>query len=301
MVPFLYKMKKDWWIKYAKTFVTPFVFGLLWLPTLLVQLDAGRSLMNSLPAWRNIIGGSNVKQLVLVWNKFVFGRISLLNKTLYYLLVVLASIPSAGAILISFRNRNKKIDLIGLWLIIPLGLGFITSFLFPAFNYFRYVYVLPAFFLMVAWGAVSIKGVRIRNTIIGLLIAFNMLSIGIYAYDSNQHRETWRQATEFIEENSKELDVSVFAYPRPFTPFRWYSSGKTQAYGVTDAVASDEKLTKQKTIKAIRGKDGVYYFEYLSDLSDPGGVIRSTLEHEGYMVSEVFNFHGVGQVFYFTK
>jgi len=301
IAPLIYRKGWGWWIKYLSAFILPALLGLLWLPTLLIQTSSGKALMESLPAWKNIIGGSNIKQLILVWNKFVFGRISLLNKPLYYLLVFMSSLPVVGSLMNLVRKRNKEIDLIAIWLIIPLGLGFLVSFMFPAFNYFRYVYVLPAFYFLISWGVVNIKKKAIMNVVVGALIIFNFLSVLIYVFDAKQQRETWKEATRYVEDNAKDLDVVIFAYPRPFTPFRWYASGTIESYGVTDAVASDSKKTMQKTKKAILGKNGIYYFEYLADLSDPGGVIRSVFEEEGYSNTEIYNFQGVGQVYYFQK
>jgi hypothetical protein len=301
IAPIIFKKGRTWWVRYLLMFLTPVLLGVLWLPTLLIQTSSGKDLMESLPAWRNIIGGSNIKQLILVWNKFVFGRISFLNKPLYYLVVIVASIPVLGSLTTLVRKRTKEIDLIALWLIVPLGLGFLASFMFPAFNYFRYVYVLPAFYLLISWGVVNLKGKGIKNIILGVLLIFNIISFGIYAFDAKQHRETWRQATKFIESSAKDLDVVIFAYPRQFTPFRWYASGTTESYGVTDAVASDANKTKQKTQKAIMGKNGVYYFEYLADLSDPEDVIIDVLEKDGFSVKEIYNFQGVGQVYYYQK
>jgi hypothetical protein len=301
LVPMFYKKEKGWWIKYLSIFILPAVLGFLWLPTLFVQISSGKQLMESLPAWRNIIGGSNIKQLALVWMKFVFGRISLLNKPFYYLMVILASVPVLASFMAAVKNRKKEIDILIYWLIVPLGLGFLASFLFPAFNYFRYVYVIPAFYLLVSWGAINIKKSKIRILVISSLILFNILSWMIYVFNVRQHREQWKQVTNFIESNAKELDVTIFEYPRPFTPYRWYSKDFVESYGITDAVASDMSKTKQKTEKAISGKRGVYYFEYLADLSDPGRVAVEVLKDKGFQVRQVYNFEGVGQVFYWTK
>jgi len=301
LVPIYYKKGKGWWIRYLSTFILTLALGVLWLPTLFVQASSGKQLMESLPAWRNIIGGSNIKQLALVWMKFVFGRISLLNKPLYYLMVAFASIPVFTTLFAALRKRKREIDVIVLWLVIPLGLGFLASFLFPAFNYFRYVYVIPAFYLLVSWGAVNIKKSNIRTLIILSLIMFNILSWVIYVFNIRQHREQWRRATNFIESNAKELDVVIFEYPRPFTPYRWYRKGIVESYGITDAVASDASKIRQKTQKAVSGKKGVYYFEYLADLSDPGRVALEVLNNNGFQVNNVYNFEGVGQVFYWTK
>ena len=83
------------------------VFGLAWLPTLLVQAEGGNWLMSTLPAWKQV-GGTNFKQAALVWMKFVFGRISLTNKLVYYSLVGLSSLPFVY-LLTKASKKGKKI------------------------------------------------------------------------------------------------------------------------------------------------------------------------------------------------
>lgn len=298
---FLNKKDKGWWLKLLTTHIPLLTLGVIWLPTFLHQSQRGQWLLQTLPGWRAVAGGATFKQAALVWTKFVFGRISLINKSLYYSLVGIVSIPFVYSMYFAFKDRKEQTNIIRFWLIIPLATGFLASFWFPAFIYFRFLYVLPAFYILVVFGALKIKVKSIRNLVIFTILLANLVSWLIYITDERQQREKWRQATSFVEQKLGENEVVLFDYPEPITPYRWYSERPDVAYGATDSVSAAPDKTKDITKDLVEGKSGVYYFEYLRDLSDPGRVVEKTLQTKGYSVKEVYNFTGVGQVYYWAK
>jgi len=298
----LKKKKAKWWGKFVLYGIPLFILGTAWLPTMLVQVRNYVGLLSHLPAWKQVAGGATFKQAVLVWMKFVFGRISLVDKFLYYLLVCLASIPVVVSMINSLvKTSCKKINIVWLWLVLPLICGFLVSFVFPVFIYFRFMYVIPAFYMMIAWGIAQMRKKGLRYVVVVLLLISNFVSWIIYITDDHQQREQWRQATRFVEKSVVEGDVIIFEYPEPFAPYRWYSSREVEAYGVTDSVSADSAKTEQITRYRIAEKSGVYYFEYLRELSDPDRVVEKVLREEGFEVSEIYNFSGVGLVYYWTR
>jgi len=294
------RKSKVWWYKFLLLYIPLCIFGLIWFPTFMVQSEGGRWLLSILPAWKNIAGGATVKQALLVWIKFVLGRVSLANKIVYAIFIIAASIP----ILLTFVKAlvsRKKIGMIWLWFIVPLVLGYITSYFFPAFIYFRFLYVLPAFYLVVAWGAIHIRGKLTQGIVIVALIIFNLVSWVYYIVDKKQQREEWRQATLYVEEQATGGDIVLFDYPEPITPYRWYTTGQVNSFGATNSISADPKSTEAITKGLIADVHGVFYFEYLRDLSDPGHVVEKTLTQSGFNVKNVQNFVGVGQVFYYSR
>lgn len=295
------KKEKDWWKKFLLSFIPLAVFGILWLPILGAQSQGGRWLLSILPSWREVAGGATFKQLILFWSKFVFGRISLINKATYLLLVSLASIPALVGITLSLRNY-RKLKLLVLWFFVPLALGFLASLAFPAFIYFRYIFILPAFYILIMFGLFSLKNKFLKYGLILTVLVLNLIGTVIYYVDSRQQREMWRQAVSFIEGGAKKDDIAILDYPEPFAPYRWYSKGKVIAVGVADSIFVDQTLTEKRTKEAIKGKNGIYYFEYLVDLTDPTRIVEKTIEKEGFEVSKVYaDFVGVGQVKYFVR
>jgi len=295
--------KKDsgWWKAFLATHLPLIVFGILWLPIFLIQSSHGKWLLETLPAWQSVAGGATFKQAGILWAKFVLGRISFQDKAFYYLLVGVASIPALVGLFNAIRKR-REVELIWLWLVVPLASGFIASFVFPAFIYFRFMFTLPAFFILISWGVSGIKSKASKILIIGLLVFSNLFGWFIYAKQANQQREHWKQAVEFIERVANDKEIVVFEYPEPFTPWRWYSSGKVEAFGATDEISADGLKTQERTKSLTKDVEGVYYFEYLRDLSDPERVIEKTLAEEGFSAKEIFDyFPGVGQVTHYVK
>ena len=332
--------KKDWqwWKKYFLTFVPILFLGFLWLPTLLIQFSKGKWLLETLPSWKNVAGGATLKQLALVWTKFSLGRITFLDKYFYYSLIFVASTPFIIALFRAFTNtehfnarmkrtqRNKLVEpkgreyrgllaigslfsalrkgrflLIWLWLTIPLLLGFIVSFLFPAFIYFRYLYIVPAFYLLVSIGVQGFRKKIVKVVLMASLLFVNIFSYFVYILDPHQQREMWREATQFVEDNAKDAEIIIFEFTEPFAPYKWYARGLVAARGVTDSISANPESTSQLTSDTIKDKKGVYYFEYLRDLSDPQRVVEGTLKNQGFSVNKIYNYVGVGQIYYWTR
>jgi hypothetical protein len=156
--------------------------------------------------------------------------------------------------------------------------------------------------LLASWGAASIKSSNLRIFLSVSLLLVNLVGWLIYVSEPYQQREQWRQVTSFIEERVGESDVVVFEFPEPFAPYRWYATGKAQAFGATNSISADTEETIDRTREIVSGSQGVYYFEYLRDLSDPQRVVEATLRDSGFKAGQVFDyFPGVGQIIYWTK
>ncbi|KKQ25829.1 MAG: hypothetical protein US62_C0002G0002 [Candidatus Woesebacteria bacterium GW2011_GWA1_37_8] len=288
--------KKSWWIGFLISFLPLIVVGIFWLPLFKVQSENGRWILSTVPKWAEVAGGANLKQLLLVWSKFVFGRVSLVNKTLYYLLVICFSIPFAYTFSKTI-NKNLAKNYYFYWFSIPVVLGFILSFKIPAFNYFRYIFILPAFYGLLITGLEKVK--IYRNVIIASFILVNSLSLSIYFFNIKNHREGWKNATAFIDSMVLEGDVVVFSYPKPFAPYIWYSLN-SKSFGATDSILATYKSI-EITNQLVNGKRGVYYFEYLSGLSDPQKIVQKAIVDNNFRENNVYNFNGVGLVYYYTR
>lgn len=297
---FINRKKLNWFINLFLSFIPTVIGFTWWLPMFLIQVQGGQVVTTVLPAWRDLAGGATLKQAILFWNKFVLGRISLENKVTYYGLLGIFSIPIAVSLLIALKNF-KKIILIWLWFIIPSALGFLASYFIPAFNYFRFIYLLPAFYLLIAWGIFQIKNTLFQKILVALILLTNITGVSIYYFDNNQLREDWKTAIKLLEEKSKENEIAIFEFPDPFAPVRWYSTGKTPIIGATDRISVDPEKTKAITSNAIKNKTGIYYFDYLKDLSDPDSIVQKTLEENNFKKIEVTNFRNIGQMSYYVK
>ena len=299
LIGFISKKGKIWWKKMAISFLPLLILGILWIPTFLIQSQGGRWLLETLPAWAKVAGGATPKQLGLVWAKFVFGRISITDKTLYYSLIGIFSIPYALAFIAAWRKRREVIP-VRLYLIVPIFLGFFTSLFFPAFIYFRFLYVLPAFFLLAAWGIEKHKG-KNKLLLLGIIILGNIFSWLIYITDPYQKREQWREAVHFVESRVASDEMVVFNFTEQFAPYQWYSNQSMNAEGLTDSIAANPIPTRKKVTDKTLNSKGVYYFEYLWELHDPGRIVATSLGEEGFIEASSFDFPGVGIIRYLKR
>src|SRR3989339_912648 len=169
---------------------------LIWLPILFKQLSVGLSTVGS--SWGNLLGAFSLKNFALIPVKFILGRISFDNKYLYASIVVIAAFLFGYLILKSTRRVNF---LIWLWFLLPILLGFFISLKLPIFSYFRFLFCLPALYLLVAIGLEKVKP-RISMILVVILIVLNLAFSGIYLFTPGFQREDWRELTTFIKEES---------------------------------------------------------------------------------------------------
>ncbi len=128
-----------------------------------------------------------------------------------------------------------------------------------------------------------------------------MCSLLIYFTNVSQQREDWRGAVYEIEKMIQPGEIVGFGFPEPFAPYRWYSKKPQLAYGFTNSISPKDSDTINITQKLLEHRQGMYYLEYLNDISEPRRTVRKTVEGMGYSVKKIHNFNGVGFVYYYTK
>ena len=295
----IYKRKKwEWWVNFLSSHIVLVLIGIFWRPIFLIQSENGRALLQTLPAWRELAGGATLRNLGLVWTKFSFGRISFMDKTFYYLLLLVLSIPFS-AFLIRAWSRRKGVEIIWFWFFIPLTLGFLASFSLPIFIYFRFLYVMPAFILLIVWGIENFK--KMRKIFLTFMILINAGSLLVYAINPYQQREKWRQAVEFIQSEANDGDIVLFTNPEPFAPYQWYSSRSILSFGATDSISANKVETLERTSLLVENASGIYYFEYLNDLHDPNSYVLEAISGSVFEKASVSDFVGVGHVYYYSR
>ncbi|MFC1710100.1 glycosyltransferase family 39 protein [Patescibacteria group bacterium] len=295
------KMDRQWWYKYLISHIPILIIGIFWLPTFLHQVKRGKWLLETLPAWADIAGGTSYEKIASLVAKFEVGRITFSLNSNYYYLVGVVTLLIIVSLISAFLIR-KKVIILWFWLVLPLILSFTFSYFFPAFIYFRLIYTLPAFYLLIAWGLISMKNKQIGNLLVSLIITANLFSWYLYISNPMQQREQWKQAVTYIEENIKDNDLVAFIYPEPFAPYKYYSKDLSSSRGLSDSISATAGGVTERIEIGIKEEDGIYLFKYLGDLTDPGGYILMTLENKGFKETPKFaDFPGVGQVIYYKR
>lgn len=291
----LVKKDRRWLIQLIACFVPYAILFLLWLPIFSRQLTSGGWLANTLPGWADVVGGANLKQAVLVWTKFVGGRVSLVPKAVYLLWLVVSSATVIPAIVFYLRGiRNKLTWLTLLWLVFPLVVIFLLSLVIPAFNYFRFVFILPAFYLIVSQGFETMTS-KLKVYSIVAYITVALVGCGIYYSNTYLQRENWKAAVTFVESAANKHELVVFANTEPFAPYLWYKQTDLVALGALPNLVA-EANTPSVIADLTRGYRGAYVFRYLSDLTDKDRLIQRGLEAQGFTESDQIDFAGVGIV-----
>jgi len=258
--------------------LTPLVIVfLLWLKVFIVQITAGVSLRGS--NWWNISGIPTFKNLALIPVKFMFGRISFDNKVLYFLIV------TGAAVLFGFLlyKAFKAPKILWIWLVVPIILGILVSFIIPNLTYFRFLFCLTPFYLLVAFG--TEKAGKLGKILFVLLIAFNILTTGCYLVNPKFQREDWRGLVHFVEPKKNGNSITIFPSGANMEAYRYY--------------APDAKIGGPKAIKA--GYSQIWLLDYLGSVFDPTDTAKVNVEALGYRQEAEYSFNGVGNVYLYKK
>jgi len=241
-----------------------FTFFLPWLPIALNQFSAGANFARIVPAWGSVVGGISVKSLLLVPVKFILGRISFENQW-FYALVVGVSVSYIGLILLRVREWR-----LWLWLVLPILSTALISLFVPIFSYYRFLFVVPAFCLVLALGVE-------KNRLLSIGVVVISLASLIYFHLSPQlHREDWRQAVRgYMEEEEGVALMPSLAQAAPIYYYR------------------DNLVVQDKNNVDITDVHTVYLIRYVQELFDPQDWLRIKLETSGYRKVEEKWFNGV--------
>lgn len=226
-----------------------FLFPLIFL--LKEQLSQA-VLANSM--WLQVVGGLDPKSVPMVLVKFVFGRISV-----GYLAVI--SIVYLW-ILAEARTRFNW-----LWLGAPIIIGFFVSFKIPVFSYFRFLFVLPAFVLLLA------EGVKNKKLIISLICLISLISLIYFNSNLRFQREDWRGVANYINNN------------KVFMPSAAQDAG-LKYYNPTIVVNDVNTIS-------IGQERTIYLIRYVQEIFDQRDFLRHVLELSGYTKTEEKTFNGV--------
>jgi len=229
---------------------------LAWLPSFLTSLGIGQSTRTHSPAWGSVVGGLNWKSLPLTWVKFVIGRISFDDKLLYGGLVSFIGVIHLS--ILRFFPIKKNAPLI-FWLILPILLGILTASLLPVYQYFRVLFVLPAYLLILALGLSKLK---YRYVII--VVALQLLSLGYYWLNPRYQHEDWRS---LVNEVPSDVVVAIPSRAQS-TPLLYYN-------------------LPNKIIEPSRDElsgETIYYIRYAEDLFDVTQIGQAKLRQSGYTI-----------------
>ena len=241
------------------------LFLIPWLPVFWLQLSQGLGAATN-PAWAGL-SALSTKNILLVPIKFFIGRLPVEANFFYALLLF---IPLCLAVYLIFKAKNK---LLYAWAFLPLVLGAIISLKIPVFTYFRFLFVLPAVYLLLVQGAAKSK---YPNLFIGIFVGLNLLTASRYLLDANMHREDWRSATTYI--HSQPAPVIIYSAVR--SPFEYYDRGVSLQISETN-------------LDQLINQPAVWYISYAQPIFDSGQKVAATLTQLGFQEVSQRSFRSV--------
>lgn len=234
---------------------------LAWLPSFMSSLSIGQSTRGNSPEWGRVVGGLEWKSLPLTWVKFNIGRLGFENKTLYAVIVT-----ALGLFHLSILKRldYKKYSVFFLWIVPPILLGLLTAYFLPVYSYFRLLFVLPAYLLLL-----SLSSLKLSKYAVYL----NLIFLVIFWFSPSYHKEDWQSLAEDLPANSV-VAMPSRAQAAPLLYYGWTG----------DIVEpSHENLTGNK----------VYYVRYVEDLFDVSKLGQANFKDSGYTITSQKVYPGI--------
>lgn len=255
-----------------------------WLPYFLEQLAVGKSAQESLPVWRQVVGAFSVKSLPLTAFKFVGGRISSFDKLLYGGTMGFAVLFFGVLIIKSIYSKLQRKILIFNWFFLPIILGWLLSIFVPVFSYFRFLFVLPAMYILIA-GAIPSFNKKVFTVFTITVMVINLASVIVFYANPRFHRENWRDASAYLNAKSKQGQIPVvIPVQGQYAPLKYY--GKNFTHGGLS----------QNTLS----QNEILYVDYLAPIVDPQRTTEGEISKAGFKRVEGKDFNGI-QVWRYLK
>lgn len=196
---------------------------ILLFPLLLSQLHTARVGLVDVKNWSMVLGKAEIKNVAMIFLKFVIGRLSWLPKWNYYLVAGIATVLVWICVAMGARKNKMLIPLF----FIPLLLAFCVSFWAPMVQYFRFLYLIPVMSIFLGASVISTKRQRMersylsrfldfaRNDIQHITLFFFIAFSFTYLLLPQFHREDWKNLARQL--NPKEPVFIILPSGDPVT------------------------------------------------------------------------------------
>ncbi len=274
--------------KKLKSFVfCNLVIGLLflpWVPTLIGQLSGSDYFSRA--------DSLSFKSLGLIMAKFTIGRISLVNKSAYAIFVAGVSLYFLLCSYLIILTKEGRALLI--WFYSSIAAAIIVSLWTPILGYWHYIFLIPPFVSIITFGLNQLPKEAYWLNLLAVLLIF--LSGNIFFLSTPMfQREDWRAAAKVI---SVDRSLTIVNFPDVFAPLKFYAPN-VYFYPNQESLGKIRSDLDQSLPLILSGKDTVFVFDYLSDLTDKKRSILSWLSRAGFNEQSTHNINGVGLIYEF--
>ncbi len=285
---------KNWFI----FLMTAILAGIWWVPVFLKQLGIGSVASANLPAWKEVVGAIGFKPLALTYVKFIIGRIGFTNQLIYALIFLPIGLVFLFLILRSLSSLSSLSRKIALsWLLVPIILAALISIFIPVFSYFRLLFVLPAFLILIAFG-INSWGTKLKPIFLGLVILSQIIFTITYLGNPQFQREDWRSLVSFLK--SQTGSIVLFESSGSFTPFDYYAGSNFKGIGALKNFPAKDDGDIIDLKATVEGTPDIYLINYLVEITDPNRLVAKKLTDLGYSQEEIKDFPGVGFIYHYV-
>lgn len=274
-IAFVKHPKKAWWKKFVMAHIPLGIVMVLWYPTFATQLASGVGVINSGSVWSQVLGSLSLKNVALIPVKFMIGRINFTPQAVYALVVF---VFGGVCTYLFWFTRGKKMKEIWLWLLVPLGLGIVISGFVPVLSYFRFLFVLPAWYLLLAYGLTKMNEVKYFPLLV-LVVLLNIWSSARYLTTYTFWREDWRWLAADVEQTQGTPIVFPAESQHEALRYYWESA----------PIKAVSELSQDVT--------AVWYIPYVEDITDPTRATRSALNELGFREVSQGSYNGVTGIY----
>ena len=276
---------------YILNLIIGFIFIIPWLMIFPKQFAGGQATAGIITGWKEVVGGASIENLLLLPIKIITGRINFDNNLSYVLTFVILAFPFILSVIKLLKlKQDFRQFLLWFWLILPPFMAFLISFFIPVFSYFRFIFILPAFYLLISVGLEKFNS-RLSKMLVILIVLSGFTASSIYLFNPRFHREDWREAVGFVSGKADEQSLVIFENNEIPAPVRYYKSNLSNFKpGLSENLVND-----------LEGKDKIFLFEYLADIYDSGRSVEQKLQNLKFVNTKTYDFRGVGFIRLYEK
>ncbi len=268
LVGWYYKRELRWFLVWG---LGGLIAALVWGEVFYQQWLNSKVALLSWPNWRQVLGVSgDVKQWVLIWVKFVVGRISFEPKTWFYGVAVLAAVPFWWYVWQGGKRDRLVFYVVIVTLMLAGGLGWFSY----GFSYFRLMYLLPVIIYLAGLGVASVAG---GYRWLVYLVGLGFVSGVVLIVNPKFYKEDWRSLVGFLNAQDKK---QVLILPKEVrAPLEFYR-------------LDDRYRLYDVDLKNKLEDDGVYVVDYAKLIFNSDDRLQQNLKAAGYKLRRRFEFDG---------
>lgn len=241
-------------------------FAILY-PLLARQFNQAQGALIMVKNWDLVLGIPTLKNVLLLPLKFVTGRISFEPKLVYFGLGLISTLI-VWFFAIRGGYRQKALLFLSS---VTLLIAFIFSFSTPLFQYFRFLYLLPLFSVLIGYGTRGFKWER--YTVMGIFIFFSIAYLAVPAF----HREDWKHVLISVPQSQP-----VYMIPSATDPIQYYYPERK----VLDLFSVEKNPPTAKHVFIVPYTAEIYGFNYRSHMEKQKYTLRSQEDYRGVILEE---------------